>query len=77
MPSNRLQNNGISYFEHFLDDFIIAGSPLDDCKHNLSLLENLFSLLLNVEKQEGLAIRLIFLGIELDTANLELRLPAQ
>ena len=35
----------ISYLEHFLDDFITAGPPLNDCKHKLSLLEKLFSLL--------------------------------
>ena len=48
---------GISYLEHFLDDFITAGAPLSgECQNNLSLLIDLCSkmgLPLAVDKQEG------------------------
>jgi len=55
----------IPYLEHFLDDLVTAGGP--HCKECS----------LKVEKREGSATCLILLGIELDTVNLELRLPAQ
>lgn len=60
------KQHGISYLEHFLDDIITEGPPLNDCKHKLSLLEKTFLspwAALNVEKQGGLAIRLIFFEI--------------
>ena len=70
---------GISYLEHFLDDFITAGAPLSgECQNNLSLLIDLCSkmgLPLAVDKQEGPSSCLVFLGIEVDTDKLELRLP--
>ena len=75
------KQRGITYLEHFLDDFITVGAPhCNDCGHNLSLLENTCAFLglpLKVEKCEGPSTCLIFLGIELDTVKFELRLPAQ
>ena len=71
---------GISYLEHFLDDFVTVGAPqCSECEHNLFLLESVCALLglpLKVEKREGPSTCLIFLGIELDTVNFKLRLPA-
>ncbi len=51
-----------------------------ECDQNLTLLVNLCHILnlpLALEKKEGPTTMLIFLGIELDTIKLELRLPAQ
>ncbi len=66
---------------HFLDDFITAGAPgTSECNTNLALLVQLCALLnipLAIEKREGPCTCLIFLGIELDTIKLELRLPAK
>lgn len=72
---------GITYLEHFLDDFITTGAPgSEECSHNLSLLVYLCALLnipLAMHTQEGPSTCLIFLGIELDTEKLELRLQAK
>ena len=72
---------GVSYLEHFLDDFITWGPPLtEECQHNLSLLMALCKELdvpLAWDKLDGPSTTLIFLGILLDTIKLELRLPAE
>ena len=73
------RKQGITYLEHFLDDFITSGAPSsEECKQNLSLLIwicDKLGLPLAIDKQEGPSTCLVFLGIEVDTANLELRLP--
>ena len=70
---------GVIYLGHFLDDFITAGAPSSgECSQNLSLLTSTCDILhlpMAVDKQEGPSTCLIFLGIELDTVGLELRLP--
>ena len=72
---------GVSFLEHFLDDYITLGAPGTlECDQNLTLLVNLchtLNLPLALGKKEGPTTVLIFLGIELDTIKLELRLPAQ
>ena len=69
---------GISYLEHFLDDFVTVGAPSsNECHNNLSLLISLCSKLglpLAVDKQEGPSSCLVFLGVEVNTDKLELRL---
>ena len=72
---------GISYLGHYLNDFITADRPLsEECHINLALLTHLCDLLgfpMVSDKHEGPATCLIFLGVELDTIKLELRLPAE
>ena len=71
----------VSYLRHYLDDFITAGRPhSEECQTNLALLIELCALLgfpMAVDKREGPTTCLIFLGVELDTINFELRLPAE
>ena len=66
---------------HFLDDFITAGNPeSDECSTNLALLVSTCDHLgfpMAKDKRKGPATCLIFLGIELDTIRLELRLPSE
>ena len=66
---------------HYLDDFLCLGSPgTEECSLALATLlgscEELH-LPLAIEKQKGLASCIEFLGIELDSATMQLRLPVQ
>ena len=75
------EQRGVSYLRHFLDDFITAGNPeSNECSTNLALLVSTCDHLgfpMAKDKREGPATCLIFLGIELDTIRLELRLPSE
>ena len=67
-------HRGVSYLDHFLDDFIT------ECERNRALLVytcRILNIPLAFTKQEGPAVCLIFLGIVLDTVKLELRLPSE
>ena len=70
---------GVSYLDHYLDDFITAGAPkCAECSHNLSILIDTCDILrlpTAMDKQEGPTTCIILLGVELDTEKLELRLP--
>ncbi len=72
---------GTSYLDHFLDDYITIGSPhSNECARNLGVLIDTCSILrlpIAPDKLEGPSTCLTFLGIELDTVRLELRLPLQ
>ena len=70
---------GLTYLDHFLDDFITAAATKHECMCNLTLLEDtcrILNLPLSLPKREGPSTTLVFLGIELDTIVLELRLPS-
>ena len=77
-----LQNTyGIEHLYHYLDDFITLGLPgTQQCHSNLQLIKYLLQRLhipTADEKQEGPATLIIFLGILLDTEQLEARLPPE
>lgn len=73
------QQNGISKPLHYLDDFLLIGPPQSPvCQHNLNTFMQLCTNLgvpLASEKIEGPSTSLTFLGITLDTANMEIKLP--
>ena len=73
------KQRGISYLDHYLDDFITSGAPKsEECSKNLSILISTCDILglpTAIDKQEGPTTCIIFLGVELDTERLELRLP--
>ncbi len=74
------KKRGVSFLDRFLDDFITGAASEADCARNLYLLENTCSILnlpLALHKKEGPATCLTYLGIELDTVAMEIRLPAQ
>lgn len=75
-----LAKQGVTHVYHYLDDFLVIGSPCsDECKANLHTLQVTCKRLgvpLASEKQEGPATTLTFLRIVIDTVHGELRLPA-
>ena len=72
-------HNGVEHVLHYLDDFLFAGKPESGvCGEGLwqalALCEELGAQV-SREKLEGQGTSIVFLGILLDTTNLELRLP--
>ena len=74
-----VEHNGVTPLLHYLDDFLTLGpSQSDACHHNLSTLKHLCHSLgvpLALEKVEGPATCLPFLGIILDSEHMEVHLP--
>ena len=66
---------------HYMDDFITIGRPgSGECTFNCELLHHLCNKLgvpLAEEKSEGPATAITFLGIEIDSVAMELRLPQE
>ncbi|KAL5477819.1 hypothetical protein EMCRGX_G024667 [Ephydatia muelleri] len=74
-----MKKQGIHTVEHYLDDFILLGPPgMNRCQRNLDRALTICASLgvpLATEKLVGPTTRLTFLGIEIDSLALELRLP--
>ena len=74
-----LKARGVTNVSHYLDDFIFIGAAgTSECQRNLQLVLEACAALgvpLAMHKVEGPSTCLIFLGILLDTVNMELRLP--
>ena len=70
---------GVTDLLHYLDDFLTMGSPAAaECANNLHIIKtncHALGLPLKHEKVEGPSTRLVFLGILLDTTEMEMRLP--
>ena len=70
---------GVSYSQHYLDDFLTMGPPAKDrCAMNLGLIHTECSRLgvpIKEEKVKGPTTSPSFLGIVLDMERMELRLP--
>ena len=66
---------------HYLDDFVTLGKPgTSDCAHNQTIISDVWTSLgvpLASEKVKGPTTCLTFLGIEIDTVAMELRLPGK
>lgn len=75
-----VKQQGVRFLYHYLDDYITLGGPGNtECQANLAKLLDCCSKLgvpIAQEKCEGPTTCLTFLGIEIDTEALELRLPA-
>ena len=75
------RQRGVQRIEHYLDDFIVLGPPLQPtCQWDLDILMSVCAELrvpLTEGKQEGPSTKLVFLGIEVDTDTDHLRLPAE
>ena len=76
-----VKQQGVQYLYHYLDDFITCGPPgTSECQLNMHKLLGCCSQLgipIAQDKTEGPTTCLAFLGIEVDTQAMELRLPAQ
>ena len=76
-----LRRSGVSHIDHYLDDYITMGAPAtSECQHNLSLILDKCETLgvpIASEKLVGPSTCLTFLGIEIDTEEGVMRLPAE
>lgn len=74
-----LLNQGVTFLLHYLDDFLTMGQPgTTVCQRNLHLLIEICNILgipIAIEKIDGPTTVLDFLGILLDTEQMEARLP--
>ena len=72
-------HSGVSQVLHYLDDFLTMGKEdTEECSHNLSQLIQIchrLGLPLKRQKLEGSSPTLVFLGILLNTRNMEMCLP--
>ena len=72
---------GITSLFHYLDDFLIVGSPGSlECSRHLTILLALFEQLgvpVAMDKLEGPTTSLTFLDIQIDMISMELRLPEE
>ena len=69
---------GVKNLLHYLDDFIFVSETSEEASTNKQILVDVFSHLgvpLEPDKLEGPATCLTFLGIEVDTITLQIRLP--
>ena len=68
------RSRGVSGMFHYLDDFLVVGAPMStECAEHLMILLATFKELgvpVAAEKLEGPAMRLVFLGIEIDTEEM-------
>ena len=73
------KQRGVSFSMHYLDDFLLVGPPDSPaCQRDLEIFTQVCKELgvpLATEKVEGLSTSLTFLGILIDTHNMEIRLP--
>lgn len=71
---------GVSFVDHYIDDFVTLGAPASDqCAANLQIMSDVCEdtgTPIEPEKTEGPSTTLTFLGIELDSIAMELRLPS-
>ena len=71
--------NGATFIDHYVDDFITVGAPgSDECARNASTMHQTCAVAgapVEERKSEGPATRLTFLGIEIDSVAMQLRLP--
>ena len=67
--------------EHYIDDFITLGRPRsNECQaKQCAMLETCkaMGVPIEAEKSEGRSILIMFLGIELDSNDMEMRLPPE
>ena len=76
-----MQQEGVRSALHYLDDFMVFGKPgSGECQEALTLSLEIFRRLgvpVAKQKTEGPATTLTFLGIELDSEAMEVRLPRE
>ena len=76
-----MRENGITFVEHYIDDFITVGKPkARECAMNAEIMHSKCQKSdtpIEVEKSEGPSTVITFLGIEINSKAMELRLPAE
>ena len=76
-----LKRCGVKEVKHYLDDFLTIGAPnSSECARNMQLMQLICKQLgvpLAIHKSEGPYFCLVYIGFELDTVNMIVRLPAE
>ena len=76
-----MQRRSASDVDHYVDDFITVGRPgTDECSNNSRIMHQVCAEAgapVEEDKTEGPATTIPFLGIEVDTIAMELRLPPE
>ena len=74
-----MQRKGVSWAIHYVDDFLTIGRPDSaECQQNMAIMHETCiqaGLPLEPSKTQGPLQKLTFLGIELDSTTMEIRLP--
>ena len=74
-----MSKRGVTWIRHYIDDFIMLGAEgKEECGRNLQQMKQVCEeagMPTELEKEDGPATELVFLGMELDSVNLEIRLP--
>eukprot|EP00111_Clytia_hemisphaerica_P017124 TCONS_00050701-protein len=63
---------------HYLDDFFVVGRTKEECQYRMDLIVQVFEFLgvpIATDKFEGPSQKIVFLGIEIDSIDLTIRLP--
>ena len=74
-----LTHQGVTHCIHYLDDFLTIAQDATQCQTNLQTMLQVCAELgfpIKQEKVEGPSSTLIFLGIELDSMEMQMRLPS-
>ena len=74
-----LNVGGLLYLIHYLDDYFIANLSRQGCREDMDTFLDICAQLgvpIAEDKSEGPATRIIYLGIEIDTVAMTVRLPA-
>ena len=76
-----IRRRGVEYKLHYVDDLIVLGHPgTDECANGMSTSISTMEELgahVDPDKNEGPSTCLPFLGVEVDTIQLEVRLPLE
>ena len=76
-----MRQHGVQPLLHYLDNFLTVGPPNSNiCQQNLDTIKQVCDILgvpLALEKVEGPATSLSFLGITFDTVTMEAKLPPE
>ena len=76
-----LKQEGVDFVIHYCTDFLLIGAPnSQECAQALATVKRVFGRLglpIAINKLESPAWCLTFLGIEVDTIAMELRLPSE
>ncbi len=72
-----IKQKGVEFLDHYLDDFISVGDPESpECGLNLSVMLDMCRDTGTPIEKEKMATSIEFLGVELDSRTMQIRLPA-
>ncbi len=75
-----MEQQGVSWVRHYVDDFVTVGPPASPaCGHNMEIMQETCEkagMPIEPDKNEGPSQVITFLGLELDTNHLNIRLPS-